>query len=101
MRDAGLHLDELKIKAIGVSPDSELVQKEFDRKFNLGFTLLSDKEHKAAQDYGVWQEKNLYGKTSWGIIRSSFLIGEEGEIVGAWYKIKPEDTVPKAIEAMG
>jgi peroxiredoxin Q/BCP len=95
-----LHLDELKVQAIGVSPDSKQIQKTFDERHNLGFPLLSDKTHEVADKYGVWQEKTLYGKKSWGIVRSSFLIDEDGRIAGAWYKVKPEETVPKALDAL-
>jgi thioredoxin-dependent peroxiredoxin len=94
------HLDTLNIKALGVSPDSVEAQKKFHDKNNLGFSLLSDVNHDIAEAYGVWQEKTLYGKKSWGIVRSSFLIDETGTIMEAWYKIKPEDTVPKALEAL-
>lgn len=67
----------------------------------MGFPLLSDADHAVAEKYGVWQEKTLYGKKSWGIVRSSFLVGEDGSIVGSWYKVKPEETVPLALAAMG
>jgi thioredoxin-dependent peroxiredoxin len=95
-----LHLDRLTIKPIGISTDSVEAQKKFHDKNNLGFLLLSDKDHHTAEIYGVWQEKTLYGKKSWGIVRSSFLIDELGRIVEAWYKIKPEDTVPKVLDSM-
>jgi len=62
--------------------------------------LLSDPDHKTAQAYGAWGEKSLYGKTYEGIIRSSFLIDEDGKILQASYKVKPEDTVPNAREAL-
>jgi thioredoxin-dependent peroxiredoxin len=90
----------LKIQAIGVSPDPEEAQKRFDDKNSLQFPLLSDTSHEVAEKYGVWQEKSLYGKKSWGIVRSSFLIDEQGMISGAWYKVKPEETVPKALEVI-
>ncbi len=48
----------------------------------------------------MWEEKTLYGKKSWGIIRSSFLIDERGRVIEAWYKIRPEDTVPNALQAL-
>jgi len=66
----------------------------------LGFSLLSDPDHAAAQAYGAWGEKSMYGKKSMGIIRSSFLIDEQGKIMGTWYKVKPEDTVPLAEQAL-
>jgi peroxiredoxin Q/BCP len=90
----------LKIAAIGISPDPVRTQKEFDEKHRLGFTLLSDVDHAVADRYGVWQEKTLYGKKSWGIVRSSFLIDEAGKILESWYKVKPEETVPFALTAV-
>ena len=100
MRDAGSHLDDLKVTAIGISPDPVQAQKGFDEKHQLGFPLLSDPDHVAAETYGVWQEKTLYGKKSWGIVRSSFLVDVDGTIIGSWYKVKPEETVPLALAAI-
>ncbi len=100
VRDAAQNLSALKTAVAGVSADPPASQKEFDEKNNLGFPLLSDVSHEIAEEYGVWQEKNLYGKKSFGIVRSSFLIDEKGFIVEAWYKISPKDTVPKAMEAL-
>ncbi len=85
---------------MGISPDKPGAQKKFDGKYGLGFPLLSDSDHAAAQAYGAWGEKVMYGKKSQGIIRSSFLIDENGKILGAWYKVKPENTVPLAQEAL-
>ena len=83
-----------------MSGDPVQTQKRFDDSNSLRFPLLSDQGHEVAGKYGVWQEKSLYGKKSWGIVRSSFLIDEQGIISGAWYKIKPEETVPRALEAI-
>ena len=94
IRDARTELTDLGVAAVGISPDSTGTQKKFDGKYGLGFPLLSDPEHVAAQAYGAWGEKTMYGKTSMGIIRSAFLIDENGEILAAWYKIKPDETVP-------
>ncbi len=96
-----MHLGDLGVQPIGVSPDSEETQKKFDEGHHLNFPLLSDPAHEVAEQYGVWQEKSLYGKKTWGIVRSSFLIDEAGKIAGAWYKIKPDETVPRAVEALG
>jgi peroxiredoxin Q/BCP len=98
VRDARDDFGGLGIDAIGVSPDKPEAQKKFDDKFTLGFPLLSDAEHAMAEAYGAWGEKNMYGKKSFGIIRSSFLIDEKGTILGAWYKVSPADTVPAALE---
>jgi peroxiredoxin Q/BCP len=74
--------------------------KKFDEKHSLGFPLLSDPDHQAAEAYGAWGEKTMYGKKVQGIIRSSFLIDEKGKIVRAWYRISPADTVPKVLEVL-
>jgi peroxiredoxin Q/BCP len=101
IRDARTELAEMRVAALGISPDKPGAQKKFDGKYGLGFPLLSDPDHAAAQSYGTWGEKTMYGKTSMGIIRSSFLIDEKGKILGAWYKVKPEDTVPLAKKILG
>jgi peroxiredoxin Q/BCP len=100
VRDAAEHLQESGAAAVGISPDKPDKQKKFDQKYNLGFPLLSDPDHKVAEAYGVWGEKSRQGKTYEGIIRSSFLIDEHGNILQANYGVKPEDTVPKAQEAL-
>ena len=100
VRDARQELKKLNVDAVGISPDGPEDQKKFDVKFSLGFPLLADTDHKVADAFGVWGEKNLYGKVSMGIIRSSFLVDESGTLLRVWYKVKPEDTVPKAQEAL-
>ena len=87
-------LEKFNVIAIGISPDPPDRQKKFDGKHNRGFALLSDIDHKVAEAYGAWGEKKMYGKTVHGIIRSAFLIDEEGKIMKAWYKIGPKKTVP-------
>jgi peroxiredoxin Q/BCP len=98
--EARKELEDLGVSAIGISPDSPAVQKKFDENQSLGFELLSDPDHAVADAYGVWGEKNMYGKKSMGIIRSSFLISENGKIIHAFYRIKPEDTVSRALEVL-
>jgi peroxiredoxin Q/BCP len=99
VRDARGDFEGLDIAAVGISPDVPKAQKAFDAKYGLGFPLLADPDHTVADAYGVWGEKSLYGRKYMGIIRSSFLIGEDGRILGAWYKVSPKDTVPKALKA--
>jgi len=94
-------LEELGVAALGVSPDPPERQKRFDEKHGLGFPLLADEENAAARAYGAWGTKNMYGKKYEGVIRSSYLIDEKGRILGAWNKIKPGDTVPRALEVLG
>jgi peroxiredoxin Q/BCP len=100
VRDALKVLDTKNITVLGISPDTPETQKKFDDKHHLGFTLLSDSDHKVAEVYGVWGEKKMYGKTFMGIVRSSFLIGDNGKIENAWYKISPKNTVPELMKVL-
>lgn len=100
VRDALNDLKAHGIVALGVSPDPVTAQRKFAEKYHLNFPLLSDTEHKVAEAYGVWGERTMYGKKVLGIQRSAFLVDEEGRIAAAWYGIKPEDTVPKVLEAV-
>ena len=100
MRDALEEIEGKNIAVIGISPDRPETQKKFDDKHNLGFSLLSDTDHKVAEAYGVWGEKKMYGKTFMGIIRSSFLIDENGKVENAWYKISPKNTVPELMKVL-
>ena len=86
---------------IGISPDKSAAQKKFDDKYELGYPLLADTEHVVAVAYGVWKLKKNYGKEYMGIERSAFLIGADGTIERAWYKISPKDTPAKLLEALG
>jgi peroxiredoxin Q/BCP len=100
LRDAEPDLAQLDAVVIGVSPDTPERQKKFDDKYDLGFTLLADTEHEVAEKYGVWGEKVNYGRKYMGIIRSAFVIDEQGKIAAAFYKVSPKDTVPKATKAL-
>jgi thioredoxin-dependent peroxiredoxin len=100
VRDAQAKLAKSRVDVVGISPDPPDTQKKFDEKNKLGFPLLSDSDHSVAKAYGAWGEKSMYGKKFEGIIRSSFLIDEKGKVIQAWYKISPNDTVPKAYEAL-
>jgi len=100
VRDALEELGDKNIAVLGISPDTPETQKKFDDKHHLGFTLLSDSDHKVSEAYGVWGEKKMYGKTFMGIVRSSFLIGDNGKIEHAWYKISPKNTVPELMKVL-
>jgi peroxiredoxin Q/BCP len=100
VRDALPELDAKGVAVLGISPDAPTQQKKFDDKHGLGFPLLSDGEHRIAEAFGVWGEKKMYGKTFMGIVRSAFLIDEEGHLTACWYKISPKDTVPKLMAAL-
>ncbi len=75
---------------IGISKDSAASHKKFAQKYELPFLLLSDPELQAIQAYGVWQEKKLYGKVSMGVVRSTYVIDENGVIEKAMPKVKPD-----------
>ena len=85
---------------IGVSKDSVASHKKFQEKFGLPFTLLSDPELKAIQAYGVWQEKNMYGKKTMGVVRSTYLIDEKGVIVKAFGKVKAAENPQQMLEVL-
>jgi len=75
---------------LGISADSEASHKRFRDRYGLPFYLLSDADHKIAEAYGAWGEKKLYGKTYMGIIRSTFIIDEQGKVLKVFPKVKPE-----------
>ena len=100
LRDHRQDLAGIGAEVLGISPDQPEAQLAFDRKYALGFPLLSDPDHRVAEAWGAWGEKTRNGKTSVGIIRSSFLVDEDGRIAQAWYGVTPKDTVPNAIAAL-
>jgi peroxiredoxin Q/BCP len=76
---------------IGVSADSAESHRRFRERHGLPFYLLADQDHKAALAYGAWAEKKLYGKTFFGMVRSTFIIDEKGKIIKIFPKVKPEN----------
>lgn len=98
LRDIATEVGDTAI--IGISPDAPAKLKKFDDKYGLGFTLLSDQDHVVAEKYGVWGEKSMYGKKYMGIVRSAFLIGANGKIEQAWYKVSPKDTPANLLKAL-
>lgn len=100
LRDAMPDLKKLRAVVLGISPDTPEKQAKFDAKYGLGFPLLADTEHQVAEKYGVWGEKSMYGKKYMGIIRSAFVVDEQGKIAAAFYKVTPKDTVPKVSSAL-
>jgi peroxiredoxin Q/BCP len=100
LRDARHEFLELGVDVVGISPDLPDAQLAFDRKFDLGFPLLSDPDHAVAEAWGTWGDRSMYGHTFEGILRSSFLVGNDGRILEAFYRVSPKDTVPKARKAL-
>jgi thioredoxin-dependent peroxiredoxin len=76
---------------LGVSPDAVKAVGKFDDKFGLGFPLLADEDHKVAEEYGVWVEKNRYGRTYMGNERTTFVIGPDGVIQNVYRNVKPAE----------
>lgn len=88
------------VAVVGISKDSAASHKRFAEKQNLPFTLLADPELQAIQAYGVWQEKKMYGKVSMGIVRTTFLIDENGCIEKVMPKVKPDTNAQEILKAL-
>lgn len=101
LRDHRQELGAIGVDVIGISPDGPIDQLAFDKKYALGFPLLADQDHAVAEAWGTWVERERDGRRWMGILRSSFLIDEEGRVERAWYGVKPEATVPEALGALG
>ena len=99
-RDAYGEFEERGATILGVSPDSESSHVRFKEKYGLPFSLLADPEHEVAEQYGVWVEKNTYGKKSMGIKRSTFVIDAEGTVARAMYGVSPDGHTDQVLEAL-
>ena len=99
-RDNYPTIEEANAVVLGVSPDGVKSHQKFRTKYDLPFTLLVDEDHGIAEKYGVWGEKKMYGRSYMGVIRSHFLIDEEGLIADAQYKISPTKSVDQALKSL-
>ena len=90
--------ERLGVNVIGVSKDSAASHRKFADKHSLPFLLLSDPELTAIQAYGVWQEKKLYGKVSMGVVRTTYIIDENGVIEKAMPKVKPDTNAAEILD---
>ena len=95
---ANAELEEAGAVVIGSSKDSVASHQKFVQKQNLPFILLSDPELQAIEAYGVWQEKKLYGKVSMGVVRTTYLIDEQGMIEKVMPKVKPDTNAAEILE---
>ena len=86
---------------LGVSKDSVKSHKNFETKYNLPFTILSDPEHEVIEKYDVWKEKKNYGKVTMGVVRTTYLSDEAGVIVRALGNVKAADNPAQMLEALG
>ena len=89
------------IVVIGISKDSVASHQKFAQKYDLPFILLSDPERQAIEAYGVWQEKKMCGKTSMGVVRTTYIIGEDGRITHVMPKVKPDTNAADVLAALG
>ncbi len=99
-RDAYGEFETRGATILGVSPDTESAHVKFKAKYGLPFTLLADAEHEVAELYGVWVEKNMYGKKSMGIKRSTFVIDADGNVAKAMLGVSPEDHADVVLAAL-
>lgn len=99
-RDSQQRLLDQDIVVLGLSPDDQESHAGFSEKFDLNFPLLVDKDHKIAEKYGAWREKNLYGKKSMGIQRSTFLIDQNGKLAKLWKRVRVNGHVDQVFQAV-
>jgi thioredoxin-dependent peroxiredoxin len=100
-RDAFPRIGESNAVVLGISPDQPADQLKWKEKENLPYDLLSDPDHTVLEAWGAWGEKSMYGKKYWGVIRSHWVINENGVVEDAQIKISPQDSVAKAVAALG
>lgn len=99
LRDSFDVFEEKGIKILGVSTDNEKSHQKFITKYNLPFDLLADTEKEIVEAYGVWGEKNMYGKKYFGINRTTFLIDENGKIIKIFKKVKVDEHADEVLQA--
>lgn len=99
-RDSSAALKKHGAVVLGVSPDNVASHAKFRDKYELPFPLLADEKHEVADKYGAWREKNMYGKKSMGIQRSTYLIDKDGKIAKVWARVKPEEHAAQVLEAL-
>jgi thioredoxin-dependent peroxiredoxin len=97
--DALAQFTEASVPVLGVSSDDAASHQRFRNKYGLEFPLLTDADHAVMEAYGAWGEKTLYGKKSIGVIRSTFLVDEDGRIQKAWYSVKADGHAEKVLAA--
>jgi len=99
-RDASALIKKKKAVVLGVSKDKVITHQKFKEKHELNFPLLSDEEGKVCADYGVWQEKSLYGKKYMGIARTTFIIGPSGKVEHVFEKVKVKGHTKEVLELL-
>jgi peroxiredoxin Q/BCP len=99
-RDARAAYEQAGAKVLGVSPDTPASHQKFALKYQLAFTLLADPEKSACQSYGVWKEKHLYGKTSMGVERTTFVIDRAGIVRKVFARVKVDGHSERVLAAL-
>ena len=100
-RDYWQDIQDANAVVLGISPDTEESHRKFRAKYNLPFTLLADTDRKVMSEYGAYGEKTMYGKKTIGVIRSTVLVGPDGEVVKHWRRVaKAADHPRKVLEAL-
>jgi peroxiredoxin Q/BCP len=99
-RDSWSAVKKTGAALFGVSPDKIESHQKFKKKFSLPFPLLADPDHTAAEAYGAWGEKSMYGKKYQGILRTTFVIDEQGKISKVFEKVKPQGHAAEVLEAL-
>jgi peroxiredoxin Q/BCP len=99
-RDRSEELKKLGARVYGISPDNVASHVKFKGKYSLNFPLLADPDHAVAEKFGAWREKNMYGKKSMGIVRSTFLIDADGIVKRVWRSVKVDGHDAAVIEAL-
>jgi peroxiredoxin Q/BCP len=99
-RDASSRLKKLGAVVLGVSPDGTASHAKFRDKYDLNFPLLADEDHAVAEAYGAWREKNMYGKKSMGIQRSTYLIDAAGKVARVWKRVQVDGHDSEVLEAL-
>src|SRR5207248_8391134 len=100
LRDHTAKLKKLRSIVLGINPYDIASHAKFRDKYTLNFPLLADPDHKTAEKFGAWREKNMYGKKSMGIVRSTFLIGPDGVVKKVWRSVKVDGHDAAVVEAL-
>jgi peroxiredoxin Q/BCP len=99
IRDAWPSFDQTDAHVFGVSPDDLASHRKFSDKYDLPFTLLADPDHTVAEDYGVWKEKKMFGRTHWGVERSTFVIAD-GKVAKVFRRVRPKEHAEQVLETL-
>jgi peroxiredoxin Q/BCP len=99
-RDSFHQIEAKNAVVLGVSPDTARSHQGFKSKHGLPFPLLLDPDHEIARAYDVWREKSMYGRKYMGMLRSHFVIDEQGKIIDAQYNVKASDSASKALKSL-